>query len=261
MARDEAVGDSEAALARREAEAERDGRAAAERYLLQARAEVEAVVAELRAEAERAAAARAAAPSAPGGAGAPTTAESAARSRVEEMLRETRDAADSIADPEESGRAPGLPAPPVVGDRLRSRSLGVTGEVVEVRPGSVVVETRGMRFSLPAADLEPAEDAAADIRPVSQPDPTLPELGARSEVDLRGLRVDEIGVPLFAALDAAVVADLGRLVVIHGKGTGALKDEVSRLVKGDTRVANVRPGGFDEGGWGVTVLEFKAAKI
>jgi DNA mismatch repair protein MutS2 len=84
-------------------------------------------------------------------------------------------------------------------------------------------------------------------------------LDARPEVDLRGLRVDEIRGPLLAALDAAIVADLGRLVVIHGKGTGALREEVGRLVEGDERIVDVRPGGFAEGGSGVTVLQLKGA--
>ncbi|MGI9038954.1 MAG: endonuclease MutS2 [Gemmatimonadota bacterium] len=259
--RDSALAEREEKLARREAESEREGRAAAERYLLAARADVEAVIEELRADAQRSATASRSEDRAGAGAGgSATAAEGAARSLVEERLRETREASARVPSghsPEDSG---GM-APPEVGDRVRSRSLGVTGDVAEVRPGSVVVESRGMRFSLVAADLEPATGPAPASRPIPRADPTPPDLDARPEVDLRGLRVDEIERPLLAALDAAIVADLGRLVVIHGKGTGALKEEVSRLVESDARIATIRPGGFDEGGWGVTVLEFKAAKI
>jgi DNA mismatch repair protein MutS2 len=146
------------------------------------------------------------------------------------------------------------------GDRATSRSLGVTGEIVEVRPGAVVVEARGMRFTLTPDDLAPADPAAKPDRSTAdRSPPPPPDLEAHPEVDLRGLRVDEIRRPLLAALDAAVVADLGRLVVIHGKGTGALREEVGRLVSEDERIANVRPGGFDEGGSGVTVLELKTS--
>jgi DNA mismatch repair protein MutS2 len=68
--------------------------------------------------------------------------------------------------------------------------------------------------------------------------------------------VDEIEPSLFQAVDAAFVSDLPALRIIHGKGTFALRNEVARLLGGDRRVASLRPGGFEEGGSGVTVVEF-----
>lgn len=249
--RDARLTEREGRLDAREKELEREGREAADRYLLEARREVEAVIEEL---GERAAA--------PGHTEAADEAGPAtgARRRVEELLRDNRAA---LPD-ERAGRRGGAgdgdeSATDVeVGDRVRSRSLGVSGDVVEVRPAGVVVEARGMRFTLDAADIEPAPDAPGE-RPSSAPSPPPPELDARPEVDLRGLRVDEIRGPLLAALDAAIVADLGRLVVIHGKGTGALREEVGRLVEQDERIVDIRPGGHGEGGGGVTVLELKGA--
>jgi len=234
----------EAELATNERELERAGREAADRYLLEARREVEAAIEELRARTERAAS---------DGSVQASEAETAARRRVEELVRRNRvltpvAARDGGSEPEELR----------VGDRVRSRSLGVAGQVVELRPGGVVVESSGLRFTLGLADLELDPDDVSE-RPPSRPSPPLPELEARPEVDLRGLRVDEIRAPLLAALDAAIVADLGRLVVIHGKGTGALRDEVGRLVAADERISGIRPGGFAEGGSGVTVLELKGA--
>jgi dsDNA-specific endonuclease/ATPase MutS2 len=113
----------------------------------------------------------------------------------------------------------------------------------------------------------------ADVEPVSRQDapdavrgrheredrrsgPRLPEIVARSEVDLRGLRVDEIEPFLVQAVDAAFVADLPTVRIIHGKGTFALRKEVARLLEADRRVSALRPGGFEEGGSGVTVVEF-----
>lgn len=240
----------EARLAEREREiearrkrAERDGREAADRYLLEARRDVETVIEELRA-----------------GAGASPATE--ARRSVEELIRHNREAAPPEPDVVVAavGEA-GTPDDRAVGDRVTSRSLGVTGEVREIRPGAVVIEARGMRFTLDPEDLAPADPKTERKRPAADPSPPPPpDLEAHPEVDLRGLRVDEIRQPLLAALDAAVVADLGRLVVIHGKGTGALREEVGRLVSSDDRIERVRPGGFDEGGSGVTVLELKAGR-
>jgi len=236
----------EARLAERESEiearrkmAEREGRGAADRYLLEARRDVETVIEELRAGVS------------------PAT---DARRSVEELIRHNREAAPPEPDAVAAGEA-GAPEALAVGDRATSRSLGVTGEVREVRPGAVVIEARGMRFTLVPDDLVPADPKTERKRPAAdQSPPPPPDLEAHPEVDLRGLRVDEIRQPLLAALDAAVVADLGRLVVIHGKGTGALREEVGRLVSSDDRIERVRPGGFDEGGSGVTVLELKTGR-
>lgn len=249
--RDARLAEREARLAAREKELEREGREAADQYLLEARREVEAVIEELRERAE-----------ATGTPGAAEEADAAtgARRRVEELLRESRAALSDEREGASAGAGDGEARAPAaeVGDRVRSRSLEIAGEVVEVRPGGAVVEARGMRFTLDAGDIEPAPDAP-DERPATAPSAPPPELDARPEVDLRGLRVDEIRGPLLAALDAAIVADLGRLVVIHGKGTGALREEVGRLVEGDERIVDIRPGGFAEGGSGVTVLQLKGA--
>jgi DNA mismatch repair protein MutS2 len=75
----------------------------------------------------------------------------------------------------------------------------------------------------------------------------------RSEADLRGLRVDEVEVAMGRALDGAVMASLGELRIIHGKGTGAVRARVQELLKADGRVKEFRMGGSGEGGSGVTI--------
>jgi len=78
----------------------------------------------------------------------------------------------------------------------------------------------------------------------------------RSDVDLRGLTVDEAIAALTAALDHAVVNDLPWLRVIHGKGTGALRTAVQQLLRADSRVAAFRLAPPEAGGAGVTLVEF-----
>ena len=85
----------------------------------------------------------------------------------------------------------------------------------------------------------------------------LPDVVARPEIDLRGLRSDEVDHVLLPAVDAAHVADLPTLRIIHGKGTFALRQRVGNLLGRDRRIARLRPGGFEEGGSGVTVVEFR----
>jgi DNA mismatch repair protein MutS2 len=78
----------------------------------------------------------------------------------------------------------------------------------------------------------------------------------RIEVDLRGMRVDEIEAELIRALDEALLGDLNELRIIHGKGTGALRQRVSEILAGDARVRESRMGRPEEGGAGVTVARF-----
>ena len=82
-----------------------------------------------------------------------------------------------------------------------------------------------------------------------------PEVEVKHEVDLRGMRVDEADIAVTQAVDAAVRADLGALRIIHGKGTGALRERVAELLAGDSRVRTFRMGAWNEGGAGVTIAE------
>jgi DNA mismatch repair protein MutS2 len=83
----------------------------------------------------------------------------------------------------------------------------------------------------------------------------LPEVEAKSEIDMRGFRVDEAESALLQALDAAIRADLRSLRVIHGKGTGALRERVTEMLQRDTRVKGFRLGAWNEGGAGVTIAD------
>jgi DNA mismatch repair protein MutS2 len=74
-------------------------------------------------------------------------------------------------------------------------------------------------------------------------------------VDVRGLRADELDTIVPQALDDAIRADLPSIRIIHGKGTGALRERVSEMLKKDTRVRQFRLGAWNEGGAGVTIAE------
>jgi DNA mismatch repair protein MutS2 len=83
------------------------------------------------------------------------------------------------------------------------------------------------------------------------------ETTAPTEISLRGLRIDEAEARLIRALDDAVLAELPYLRVIHGKGTGAVRQLVHDIVARDTRVARFAFAPANQGGSGVTVLEFR----
>jgi DNA mismatch repair protein MutS2 len=226
----------------REREIEREARKRVERYLLEARRQVEEEVQRLQEAGKRAS-------ERPDEPGVLETAARDARAGVERLLRESRteEAAGGAPGP---GDARAL----VVGEGARSRSLAVEGEVLEIRAGEAVLEAGGLRFTLAIADLDPTGRVSRSRR--TGPTSPLPEIAPATELDLRGLRVDEVEAALSHGLDAAIVNDVPSLRIIHGKGTGALRDEVSRVLESDSRVRKHRTGGFQEGGSGVTVVEF-----
>ncbi len=75
-----------------------------------------------------------------------------------------------------------------------------------------------------------------------------------STLDVRGARVEEVIELLDRTLDQAAVAGAGRLTVIHGHGTGALRDAVRQLVSSHPLVKDWRPGERGEGGDGATII-------
>jgi len=140
-------------------------------------------------------------------------------------------------------------------------ATGAKGRIVEMRDGRALVEVGAVRLEMPLADLEAVEGGGAaeeGARRRSAGGWSGPTGGqVRTEVDLRGLRVDELDAELLRALDQAVLEDMGELRIIHGKGTGALRQRVGELLQGDGRVRAFRMGTPEEGGAGVTVVSFR----
>ena len=115
-----------------------------------------------------------------------------------------------------------------------------------------MVEVGALRFEVPISDLEEADaPAGKSPRPKGGGWSGPPKGQAKLEVDLRGLRVDEMQRELERALDGAVIEDLSQLRIIHGKGTGALRQKVSEMLEADQRVRDFRMGVPTEGGAGV----------
>ena len=77
-----------------------------------------------------------------------------------------------------------------------------------------------------------------------------------SSLDLRGARVDEALEALDRYLDDAGLAGLDKVLIIHGMGTGAVRDAVRAAANAHPLVKSMRPGQRGEGGDGATIVEF-----
>jgi DNA mismatch repair protein MutS2 len=106
-------------------------------------------------------------------------------------------------------------------------------------------------------ERQPSSTApAARIAAAARSARTTTDAPVNSEISLRGLRIDEAEARLIKALDDAVLADLPYLRVIHGKGTGAIRNLVHEMVSHDARVKHFELAPANQGGSGVTVVEF-----
>jgi DNA mismatch repair protein MutS2 len=148
------------------------------------------------------------------------------------------------------------------GDRVSLTGTGSKGSVVEVRDDRALVETAGVRLKVPIADLVylgPAQEKTGGSGPASHLASSWqgPEAEPEAEVDVRGLRVSEVGIEVDRAVDQAVLGGLGEIRIIHGKGTGALRKSISEMLEYDSRVKDYRMGGPSEGGAGVTVVRLR----
>jgi DNA mismatch repair protein MutS2 len=234
-------------LRERDREFERRSRHEARRYLLHARAQVEQTVRELR-EATAAAAAEG------------SEHARRARQRVEELVAEQGEALAAIDETDAEVAAPAEPVAPGgvtlrIGDAVEMPAFGGrTGRLLDMRDGDAVVAVGAVKMRVPADSVRPSSRRAP-------PEPIavaaeFSEPNAAREIDVRGMRVAEVDDVVMHAVDAAVRSDLAELRIIHGKGTGALRERVAEMLRKDTRVTSVRLGAWNEGGAGVTIVGF-----
>jgi DNA mismatch repair protein MutS2 len=255
VARAERVGEREKVVREKERELERAARSDARRYLLDARHEIEKTIRELRAA----------------GADQIETAAATARRAAEQKAAEAGEALAALeaeeSKPQAGEREGGKPeAGSAEAGRIELGSAvavatlgGKAGRVVEMRGRDAVVAVGAMKLTVPLRTLKRLSKRALDaVTRVEVAVPLLgdqPDVDVKHEVDLRGMRVDEADIAVTQAVDAAVRADLRALRIIHGKGTGALRERVAELLSGDTRVRTFRMGAWNEGGAGVTIAE------
>ena len=144
------------------------------------------------------------------------------------------------------------------GSSVLVRPLGVQGEVEQLRGDRLVVMVRGKRLTVERADCE------ALAGPGSA-DPVLPHgislqrqsAASPSEIRLIGLTVDEALRRVDKFLDDAALSDLGEVRLIHGLGSGRLKQAIALLLKEHPHVEGFSPAPADQGGAGVTMVTLR----
>ena len=225
--------------------------------LRDARREIDQVVEALKARTESLAAdaSRRAARLVPTGqTGAARTDARAALDAIGERLRKGDGNPPSSAPA--APQAPDRPA--VVGDRVLVGPFGVEGVVKAVHDRDAEVDVRGKRLKARLDELRVVAAAgSAKPAPVRVNVDLQPREGSLTELNVIGCNVDEALARAERFLDGALVSELRSVRLIHGYGTGQLRRALAGYLQGHPMVAHFAPAPPEQGGGGVTVVEFK----
>ena len=145
-----------------------------------------------------------------------------------------------------------------VGDMVLVRSIGAKAEVLAISPERVLTLRAGI-MSLTAKEDEVLllEGEKPKVKKAAGGGATLRSAALSPEIDLRGMEALEAVLAAERYIDSAVMAKLGTVRIIHGKGTGALRAAIQQMLKKNKSVKSFRLGRYGEGETGVTVVELK----
>lgn len=172
-----------------------------------------------------------------------------ARARLAEQERLARPPSPSQLEEEAT-----LPGEVQVGDTVRIRGLNTTGKVTSLVGDTAEVQVGNFCVTVEVSELErSAQPKAAEPEKPSVHVGVGVHLAPSVELDLRGQRVEEALPRLEKHLDDAFLAAMPLVRIVHGKGTGALRQAVRQQLSDHPLVKSHRSGERGEGGSGVTI--------
>lgn len=184
--------------------------------------------------------------------------ETAQLNEARERLRHTfREAEESMGAIREEAVAQPPERPIVCGDTVLIAGTGKYGVVEKVGKNDLTVRTDGARIKLSSSRVILTEPTQTKPKKTATASVGVSKATIPNEVDLRGMIGEDAWFAADKFIDDARLAGLDSVRLIHGKGTGALRQYIGRMLKGDPRVTEYRLGAYGEGDSGVTVVSLK----
>ena len=158
-------------------------------------------------------------------------------------------------------------APLKVGEKVRIKENGMVGEVTKVSGKAVVVIIGNISTKLPHDKVEriTSNEFKSAVKETARPAPSMKvdssinerKLNFSTEMDVRGERLNDAIEKVTRYVDDAIMVGVSSVRIIHGKGTGVLRDELQKLLRTMPGVASVRDEHIQFGGTGVTIVTFE----
>ena len=158
-------------------------------------------------------------------------------------------------------------APLKAGEKVRVKENGMVGEVTKVSAKAVVVAIGNISSKMPLDKVEriTSNEFKSAVKETSRPvsavkyDSSISErkLNFSTEIDLRGERLNDAIEKVTRYVDDAIMLNISSVRIIHGKGTGVLRDEIQKLLRTMPGVASARDEHIQFGGTGVTIVTFE----
>jgi len=147
----------------------------------------------------------------------------------------------------------------IIGDAVTMGDASEIGYIVELdeEGKTAQVEFNGVKFKLPTVQLRRASRAKVKQSISAKSTGSFIKLDARASTDVRGFRADDACKEVERLISDAVLSNLSILTIIHGKGTGALRQAIHDQLSRHGSVSTFRIGAIAEGGDGVTVVEIR----
>jgi DNA mismatch repair protein MutS2 len=144
-----------------------------------------------------------------------------------------------------------------VGSVVQIPEYGGQGTLLELRGKDALVQMGAVRLSLPLAKLQPLEPAKTPASSHRGSGSSRAKTKLGGELNLRGLNVEEALLAVDSYLEEAQATGISPVRLLHGKGTGALRNALREALRRDKRVESFSDAVPYEGGHGVTVVHLK----
>jgi len=146
------------------------------------------------------------------------------------------------------------------GDSVLIVNLNQRGTVVEPpdKNGEAIVQAGIMKINVHLSNLKLVDEQKEQISRTGAGEISISKSrNISSEIDVRGLPLDDALEIVDKYLDDAVISGLSEICIIHGKGTGVLRNGIHQYLKSNKRVSSFRLGKYGEGETGVTIVQLK----
>ena len=184
-----------------------------------------------------------------------------ARRAVRDYIKKNEDTYNPVEEKKDEKYV--LPRALKRGDEVTIMSLGSNATLLEDpdKSGNVRVQAGILQTRVNIKDLKLIENTptvtSGDKKVKASSYTVQRSTTFKDEIDLRGMNGDEAWFAVDKYLDEATLMGFSRVRLIHGKGTGALKNALWKFLRGDKRIASFRIGQFGEGDGGVTIVDLK----